>query len=79
MPSGLRNRFWLETAVGSVTGVVGVVTIFWSDWIEAIFRFDPDKGNGSAEWLVVLVLLIITVALGTGARLEWRRAQLAAR
>ena len=79
MPAGLRYRFWLESAFGSVTGVLAVVTIFWHDWIEAVFGVDPDKGNGSAEWLVVLILLVITVALAVGARLEWRRAQLAAR
>jgi DMSO/TMAO reductase YedYZ heme-binding membrane subunit len=77
MPSGLRHRFWLESILGSITGVVAVVTLFWHDWIEAVFGVDPDKGNGSAEWLVVLILLILTVALAVGARLEWRRAQLA--
>jgi hypothetical protein len=69
----------LESAFGSVTGVLAVVTIFWHDWIEAVFGVDPDKGSGSAEWLVVLILLVITVALAVGARLEWRRAQLAAK
>jgi hypothetical protein len=79
MPSGLRYRFWLESILGSITGVVAVVTLFWHDWIEALFGRDPDKGNGSAEWLVVLILLILTAALAVGARLEWRRAQLAGR
>jgi DMSO/TMAO reductase YedYZ heme-binding membrane subunit len=79
MPSGLRYRFWLESILGSIAGVVAVVTLFWRDWIEAVFGVDPDKGNGSAEWLVVLILLILTVALAVGARLEWRRAQLAGR
>jgi tetrahydromethanopterin S-methyltransferase subunit E len=79
MPSGLRYRFWLESFFGSLTGVLAVITIFWHDWIETVFGVDPDKGNGSAEWLVVLVLLVITVALAVGARLEWRRAQLAER
>jgi undecaprenyl pyrophosphate phosphatase UppP len=79
MPSGLRYRFWLESVFGSVAGVLAVVTIFWHDWIEAVFGVDPDKGNGSAEWLVVLILLVITVTLAVSARLEWRRAQLAER
>jgi DMSO/TMAO reductase YedYZ heme-binding membrane subunit len=79
MPSGLRYRFWLESILGSITGVVAVVTVFWHDWIEAVLGVDPDKGNGSAEWLVVLILLILTVALAVGARLEWHRTQLAGR
>jgi undecaprenyl pyrophosphate phosphatase UppP len=79
MPSGLRRRFWLESIFGSVTGIVAVITLFWRDWIEAVFRIDPDSRNGSAEWLIVLVLLLATVTLALGARREWRRAELAAR
>ena len=79
MPSGLRRRFWLESICGSVAGIVTVITLFWRDWIEAVFRIHPDGGNGSAEWLIVVVLLLVTVALAVGARREWHRAELAAR
>jgi hypothetical protein len=75
MPSGLRRRFWLESGLATVTGVLAVVTVFWHDWIEAVFGVDPDKGSGSAEWLAVAVLAVITVALIAGARVEWRRSQ----
>jgi hypothetical protein len=51
MPHGLRRRFWLEIMLGSITGCLAVVTLFWHDWIEAVFGVDPDSGNGSAEWL----------------------------
>ena len=78
MRSGLRHRFWLESILGSVTGLVAVITLFWHDWIEVMFGIDPDRGNGSAEWLVVVVLLAVTVALAAGARHEWRRARLSA-
>ena len=79
MPSGLRRRFWLESVFGSVTGIVAVITLFWHDWIEAVFRIDPDSRNGSAEWLIVLILLLATAMLASVARREWRRAELAAR
>jgi hypothetical protein len=79
MPSGLRCRFWLESICGSVTAIVTVITLFWHDWIEAVFRIHPDGGNGSAEWLIVVVLLLVTASLAVGARREWRRAELAAR
>jgi hypothetical protein len=79
MPSGLRRRFWLESIFGSVTGIAAVITLLWHDWIEAAFKVDPDSGNGSAEWLIVLVLLLATVTLASGARREWRRAALATR
>jgi len=79
MPSGLRHRFWLESALALITGAAAVITLFWHDWIEIIFGVDPDQGNGSAEWLVVVILLIVTSVLVLGARLEWRRAWLAER
>jgi hypothetical protein len=79
MPAGLRRRFWLESVLGSITGVVAIITLFWHDWIEIVFGVDPDEGNGSAEWLVVVILLIVTSVLVLGARLEWRRARLAER
>ena len=78
MPSGLRRRFWLESICGSVMGMLAAITLFWHDWIEAVFRINPDSSDGSAEWLIVLVLIPVTVALAVGARREWRRAGLAA-
>jgi DMSO/TMAO reductase YedYZ heme-binding membrane subunit len=77
MPQGLRHRFWLESVLGSTACILALVTLFWHDWIEAVFGVDPDKHNGTAEWLVVTVLLIVTVMLAITARLEWRRARLA--
>jgi undecaprenyl pyrophosphate phosphatase UppP len=78
MPSGLRHRFWLESVLGSVSGILAIITVFWHDWIEVVFGTDPDNGNGTAEWLAVLVLFLLTAALTVGARREWRRARLAA-
>jgi undecaprenyl pyrophosphate phosphatase UppP len=75
MPHILRRRFWIETFLASATGVVAIVTLFWHDWIEIVFGADPDEGSGSTEWLVVAVLMIITLAFGVAARLEWRRAR----
>jgi hypothetical protein len=77
MPHGLRHRFWLESILGSITGCLAAITLFWHDWVEAVFGADPDQGSGSAEWLVVAILLIVTIILAVGARLEWRRARLA--
>ncbi len=78
MPSGLRHRFWLESISGSVSGILAIITVFWHDWIEVVSGRDPDSGSGSAEWLAVLVLFLLTAALTMAARREWRRARLAA-
>ena len=77
MPPRLRFRFWLESIFGSIAVILAVITLFWHGWIEAVFGVDPDKGNGSAEWLVVVVFLVLAALLAVGARAEWRRAQLA--
>jgi len=62
--------------LGLITGVMAIVTLIWHDWIEVIIDVDPDKGNGSAEWVVVLILPIVTAPSIAGARSEWRRVWL---
>lgn len=74
MKSGLRARFWPESALSVVTAVMLLVTLARRDWIEAAFGVDPDHGSGSLEWAIVGVLLVATVALFALARYEWRRA-----
>jgi hypothetical protein len=54
-----------------------LVTLVWSDWIEAVFGVDPDQHSGSLEWVVVGVMLLVTVFCGGAARMHWRRALLA--
>ncbi len=78
MKSAIRLRFWLESGLAMITGILFVVTLVWQDWIEIIFHVDPDSGNGSLEWLIVGVLLIATLTLVFLARYEWRRARTAA-
>jgi hypothetical protein len=73
MVKRLRLRFTLEAVFGAAAGALGLLTIFWRDWIEAIFGFDPDQHNGSFEWLIVIGLLVVAVVLGGLARADWRR------
>lgn len=69
--------FWVE-AVLCVSGTfLGLLTIVWHDWIEGVFGVDPDHGNGSVEWIAVVVLLAIGGVAGTFARREWRRVHAA--
>lgn len=68
----LRVRARLETAVALSAGVLGILAIFWHDWIEALTGWDADHHNGRAEWLLVAGLLAIAVAAGLAARRRWR-------
>jgi hypothetical protein len=69
----LRPIFWMEGLLAAVSGVSAVLTLLWKDWIEILFRVDPDRGSGAAEWLVVVGSLGAAVALSALARREWRR------
>jgi hypothetical protein len=68
-----RRRFWVELTFTLVAGALLAVTLVRHDWIELIFGVDPDEGNGMLEWIVVGADVILTVAFGLAARLEWRR------
>jgi uncharacterized membrane protein len=70
-----RTLFWTEAVLAGVAGVLTVVTVFTREWIEAVFKVDPDGGDGSLEWLIVGALAVVTVVLTVLARLERRRTQ----
>jgi hypothetical protein len=62
----------LEAAVALFAGILGVTTVFWHDWIEALTGWDPDHHNGSFEWLIVAALLLIAIVMGAVARRDSR-------
>jgi hypothetical protein len=72
-----RVRFWIESLVAGASLILGLVTLVWQDWIEGVFRVDPDNHSGAVEWLVVAGLLVVAAVVGTVARFEWRQLQLA--
>jgi hypothetical protein len=72
----LRTR--VETALCAVFAVLTVLTIAWPEWIEGLTGLEPDGGNGSLEWLIVLLFGLITVGLGLRARYDYRQVRLRA-
>jgi undecaprenyl pyrophosphate phosphatase UppP len=68
--SKLRARW--EAIVAFCAGILGILTIFWHDWVEALTGWDPDHHNGSVEWIVVIGLLTIPAAMGLIARRHWK-------
>ena len=55
-------RVRIEIAVSALLGTATILTAVWPTWIEGLFGFDPDGGNGNAEWWIVAVLAVTTVA-----------------
>jgi hypothetical protein len=74
MSRRVRSRFWLELGLGSLTGILFLITLVSPDWIEAVFGWDPDRHSGSLEWGIVLGLLALTIVASGTAYAEWRRS-----
>lgn len=77
MKKHLQPIFWVEAILAALTAILLAVTFIWNDWIEIIFRVDPDSGNGSFEKIIVGALLVVTLALITLASVEWRKTRTA--
>ena len=74
MSGRLRLRFFAECAAGGAAAALALLTLTSREWIEGLFRVDPDAGSGALEWLVVAVLAVVAVACAGAAQREWRRA-----
>jgi len=69
-----KVRARLEAVAAVCAGFLGILTIFGRDWIEALTGWDPDRHNGTMEWLVVVGLLAVAAAMGIAARRHWKLA-----
>lgn len=66
----LRAR--IEIVLSALLGTATIVTAVWPTWIEGLFGFDPDGGNGTAEWWIVAMLAATTIAAAALARRDLR-------
>ena len=74
MKQQLRPLFWIEAVLALGNIALLSMTVVWKDWIELVFKVDPDAGSGAVEWSVMAVTLLLTVLLLALARSEWHRA-----
>lgn len=66
----LRAR--IEIVLSALLGTATIVTAVRPTWIEGLFGFDPDGGNGTAEWWIVAVLAVTTIAAAALGRRDLR-------
>lgn len=69
----MRARFWIEVATATVCGLLALLTLIVGDWIEVVFRIDPDAHSRTAEWLIVVLLGAGVIVSAVMAGDEWRR------
>jgi hypothetical protein len=73
----VSRRVRAEFGLTAVLAMMTVLTAAWPDWIEGLTGFDPDHGNGWAEWLLVLALAVLAIAAGLLARRDLLRVRAA--
>ncbi len=59
--------------IAAVNIVLFTATIIWPEWIELVFRVEPDAGSGALEWAIAGATLVISLVCLILMRVEWRR------
>ena len=67
-------RWKLEAVLAALFAIATVVTAIFPEWIE-LFGLEPDGGDGSAEWAIVVVLGIATALTALWSRRDYLRVQ----
>jgi hypothetical protein len=67
----------IEAALAVLSATLGILTLFWRDWIEILTGWDPDHHGGSAEIGLVLALFAASVTCAVLARRAYRRLMVA--
>lgn len=64
---------WIEILLAAIAAVIGVVTVIYPTWFEALFEASPDQGSGALERAIAIVLIVAAVCLMFLARRSLRR------
>lgn len=74
MRHNMRRLFWAETGLTAIAGLLALITLIFPDWIEFVSGWEPDRHDGSVEWMIAVGLLVVALVLAAAAAIEWRRS-----
>jgi len=69
-----RRLFRAELGIATAALILMVVTLVSREWIELLTGWDPDGGDGTLGWAIVVALALTTLASSVAAHVEWHRA-----
>ena len=72
MNTPLPGKFWLATLLAGTSAVAVALTLAMPGWIETVFGVEPDGGDGSAEWGLTFVFVLLTAAFVAIAGRVWQ-------
>jgi hypothetical protein len=70
----LSARTRVDVSATAVFGFLTILTLLVPDWLEVVFKVEPDGGNGSLEWLIVAGMALVTLAFAVDAQRTWATA-----
>jgi len=73
MQNRLPVRFWVAVVFGVISAILLALTIVVPHWMEVLFGFAPDAGDGSAEWGLALSWAVVAVLMFGFAGHTWRK------
>ncbi len=68
----LIAQWKVEAFLAGTFALAAIVTAIFPQWIEAL-GFEPDRGDGSAEWAIVAVLGLMALASAALSRRHFLR------
>jgi len=73
MSEPARRRIGVEAISALISAVLVASTLLRPDWIEWAFGFEPDGGDGTLEWAIVVVFAMVAIGSTFLASARWRR------
>ena len=73
--TGVGRRFGFQVGFSAAAFALMILSLIGRDWIEFFLGWDPDRGSGAFESLVVAVLGLVAIGCGVAARAGWQRSR----